>query len=440
MHLPSNRARLAPALLTLFSALCLAVTQAPSAGASPPSPANSPQVGSTSEASQAVQFGLDSSPNECARKVSAAQKASQRDQREHSALCFEPTKKPDQSAQGAPKPPPWCVPVNTGWTRNRHDACMIRFGKVVHTRTNSNGQTRIIGTASVSIVNWMYTYSDDVTFTQHMMVQVGSTVGDTAGLSIAGSGFQCQGINCQPAKTSFSRQLIDRKGAQANAYLTARWGAPPGAPARGTQIKLSTVMEWVALNRQGNSTEPEYERAPVVRCDHALPGPTRPGCIIPEVLPVMLYKLKGPYPELAKHIAAAQKSGLPGAYSAKGQKATVLFRLTDGKKITKNRDRSCPTGRGSYPRPPGKTCDEYPFASTYQGAWTANPSTSPSALRRTFSWCSLPSAVPKNRTGKKGYSICMINGKQNTDGGRALDNFYVDQRVLEKDAFQVWIK
>ncbi|MFC0042212.1 hypothetical protein [Actinomadura rayongensis] len=177
----------------------------------------------------------------------------------------------------------------------------------------------------------------------------------------------------------------------------------------------------------------------MVRANRALPGSTKPGCIIPEALPVMLYKLNGPFLELAKHIAAAQKSRLVGAYSEKGKKATVLNCLVDAGKVKQNRDRSCPTGRGAYPRPAGKSCDEYLFASTYQGAKTANSDTSPSALRRTLSRCRLPRAVPRTEPGARA-TACMINAKQNSDGGRALDNFYVDQRVLDKDAFHVWIK
>ncbi|WP_455712281.1 NucA/NucB deoxyribonuclease domain-containing protein [Streptomyces luteogriseus] len=57
----------------------------------------------------------------------------------------------------------------------------------------------------------------------------------------------------------------------------------------------------------------------------------------------------------------AQATGLPGKYGT----THYLTRLTDRRKIKENRDKACPT---SLVRPPDKSCDEYPFASTRQGA------------------------------------------------------------------------
>ncbi|MEU0054454.1 NucA/NucB deoxyribonuclease domain-containing protein [Streptomyces sp. NPDC006309] len=67
---------------------------------------------------------------------------------------------------------------------------------------------------------------------------------------------------------------------------------------------------------------------------------------------------------------------------------------------------------GSRHRPAGKECDEYPFASTWQGASTGGGK---------FNWRMIPKA-------------------QNQGGGKALANFYLYNRILEKDKFLVWIK
>ncbi|MFF8974419.1 NucA/NucB deoxyribonuclease domain-containing protein [Streptomyces sp. NPDC014995] len=56
------------------------------------------------------------------------------------------------------------------------------------------------------------------------------------------------------------------------------------------------------------------------------------------------------------------------------------------------------------------SCDEYPFASTWQGANTGGS-----------------------------YSQRMIDAKQNSGGGRALSLFYLYNRIIEKDRFLVWI-
>src|SRR6266542_4219666 len=150
-------------------------------------------------------------------------------------------------------------------------------------------------------------------------------------------------------------------------------------------------------------------------------GPTPSGLDPP---PLATPRHPRSFPELAHHLSDALGSGLPGAYP----NGSPLFRLTDATLIEKNRDTAC---KKSYFRPPGKTCDEYPFASTREGAYTGGGSP------RTLDWCQIPK-VPQGITGTDGYSVCMIDATQNTNGGLALLSFYRDNRVLSWDAFHVW--
>ncbi|MBM7331887.1 hypothetical protein JS562_55185, partial [Agrobacterium sp. S2] len=101
---------------------------------------------------------------------------------------------------------------------------------------------------------------------------------------------------------------------------------------------------------------------PTVRCDQALPGSTSVGCVIPGATPEVTYPLSG-YPEFGAHLLNAEASGLPGSWYT----ATPLHRLTDATLRQQNRDTACPS---SLTRPTGKSCDEYPFASTWEGALT----------------------------------------------------------------------
>jgi hypothetical protein len=120
----------------------------------------------------------------------------------------------------------------------------------------------------------------------------------------------------------------------------------------------------------------------------------------------MAYAKGGEYPELAKHIEYAQNTmNLPGKHGTK----RYLTRLTDKVKIRANRTTACPK---NLPRLPGQQCDEYPMASTWQGA----------------------------EHGGGDYSRRMINGWQNEEGGKALGRFYLYNRIIEKDKFLVWIK
>ncbi|MFJ6661248.1 hypothetical protein ACIQNG_33615 [Streptomyces sp. NPDC091377] len=105
--------------------------------------------------------------------------------------------------------------------------------------------------------------------------------------------------------------------------------------------------------------------APPVRCDNALPGTSKTGCVMPYI-PAMAYAKTGEFPELAAHIEYAQNTlNLPGKYGT----TRHLTRQTDKVKIRQNRNATCPP---SLPRPPGRSCDEYPMASTWQGGSTGN--------------------------------------------------------------------
>jgi hypothetical protein len=107
---------------------------------------------------------------------------------------------------------------------------------------------------------------------------------------------------------------------------------------------------------------------------------------------------------VAIHIADAQASGLPGAYGTN----QPLTRLTDPVLRDRNGDTACPR---SIPRPPGKQCDEYPFRSTWEGAFT----------------------------GGGRYSIRILDGDKNGRAGTALQTFYNNDRVIERDPFYVRI-
>lgn len=163
---------------------------------------------------------------------------------------------------------------------------------------------------------------------------------------------------------------------------------------------------------------------PRVRCDNALPGVASVGCVFPDYVPAVIYALGGPYPELASHISRGLASGLPGGYPV----GLPLTRLVDPTLQNLNRDVACPP---IYPRPAGKSCDEYPFASSDQGAFTGG------GLPRTFDGCQITLLLPGS-TGPSGYSVCMIDATQNSGGGSALGLFYKDNRVISSDAFRVW--
>ncbi|MEU4313445.1 hypothetical protein [Nocardia sp. NPDC024068] len=161
----------------------------------------------------------------------------------------------------------------------------------------------------------------------------------------------------------------------------------------------------------------------VIRCDNMLSA-NKPGCVFPEIRPVLTYNEPAKVGELAGHIAAAQNSGVPG-----GVGGTPLHKGTQELE-TVNRDITCKKNpRVPSPVPTGRDCDEYPFASSREGG-------SFGGAERTFTdGCLLPD-VAQGVTGP-GYSICMINLSHNRSGGSSARWFYHWNRVLKDDPFYV---
>lgn len=128
------------------------------------------------------------------------------------------------------------------------------------------------------------------------------------------------------------------------------------------------------------------------------------GCVFPEAVPTARWDYSGDLWQVAQHIDEAQRQGQPGRPGT-----TPLQRLVDKDKIKLNRSAACPD---NFPKTTREnSCDEYPFASTYQGA----------------------------HTGGGSYSHKAVNLEQNTNHGNSLSRFYAENRMLDGDKFWVQI-
>ncbi len=151
----------------------------------------------------------------------------------------------------------------------------------------------------------------------------------------------------------------------------------------------NTVTNWV----------PPFKE---IRCDSRPEFLTR-GCVYTGSLTLTYFGLNQNIDEVATHIWAAQRV-LTGSAGWGGR----LNRLSETYNPTLYRDNRrlsrarCEKGA----RPPGDfECDEYPFASTWQGAAGARP--------------------PEN------FSAMYVNGRHNSAAGTYLGHFYTNCRVLD---------
>ncbi|WP_435875254.1 NucA/NucB deoxyribonuclease domain-containing protein [Pseudarthrobacter enclensis] len=187
-----------------------------------------------------------------------------------------------------------------------------------------------------------------------------------------------------------------------------------------------TGSEWTLTFKAPKATNPVAvaEHSTDVRCDTAVPGKTTTGCVIPGITPGITYN-SAYYPAFAAHISKAQQSGLPGGWDQ-----IPLHRLVDTTLQAANRNKACPS---SWVRPAGKSCDEYPFSSTHEGAYTGG------GTARTWPGCEITLPQPSS-TGPTGYSVCMITATENSSAGSALDSvLYAPNRVIAGDSFYVGV-
>jgi hypothetical protein len=139
------------------------------------------------------------------------------------------------------------------------------------------------------------------------------------------------------------------------------------------------------------------------RCDNEVGGISA-GCVFPTFTPVMTSMAR--LPNIAANIRRIQHAG-PHHYGVRVAGGHPLHRTTNPKIQSANNRVACPASR---PRPAMLQCDEYPFATTLEGA---------SRTRRPdWDWTWVPA------------------GEQRQQGG-LLNGFYRQNRILNGDAFWV---
>jgi hypothetical protein len=306
--------------------------------------------------------------------------------------------------------PSWCTTSTYRWVR--FAACRA-IPKSVDAYRVVSGRPQYVGTGYFYENSYQYSdasYPDWVfQLSINMYYRTGSFPTNTR---VQGYDYQCGGycsvVSDFPSQAVFGDLPYGIGWTDTGSYLRS-----------GTVLYTYSTWRYYFTAAGYTSSGAISSGSSTFRCDQWLKGySSSRGCVVPWYDPTLYYK-HGNYPEFAGHLKAAIGSGLPN----------YLTRMYSASGIRDNRNKSCPK---SLHRPKGKSCDEYPFASTYQGAATQGGNPKP----RTFKGCAVPG---KTRTGPSGYSRCMINTSQNSKGGTDLGGFYRWQRLLDHDDFYVRI-
>lgn len=310
--------------------------------------------------------------------------------------------------------PSWCLQAVTGayLGTDRTNACGA-FSSTLEVARNVDGVRTVVGQLHYTWISWVYTAPQMLTWAHQFTLTPYAGWGEGLGWTMNGQGTSWCGAKCSLTETSFTPAA-----AAVGARQTGQAYFQSESLASG-ELKLN-VGDWQFwFTKTGLSSTTGYTNSPTVRCDNALSGSSA-GCVLPDWNAGIIYS-GAQLPEFTAHVSQAQASGLPGS------RGNPLTRTTNESYIALNRAAACPTGVAWLPRPAGKSCDEYPFASTNQGAALAG------GTARTFPWCGVTLQGPAS-TGATGFSICMIDEAENTLAGSQLQTVgFAPQRVLSGD-------
>ena len=310
------------------------------------------------------------------------------------------------------------------WAMTRTSACVFTTGSLTVERMI--GTTRaVVGTARFTTYDYVYMSLTGLDFYWQTQRKFTSLTGEAYKLSHQPTGWCTFNRGCVSISTPGPIQALtvgrtdsyEYHGRSADlAYLLLN----PGKLYRSWYYFAPSDPKIIPANGIQNSL--------TFRCDNAIYN-RAPACVLPEYIPNISYSESGAFNEFASHVRRAQQSGLRG-----GSSTDPLRRITDETWINKNRSTSC--GQTWIVRPPdgSLSCDEYPFASTSQGAWNYGWTAG-----RTFNGCGI--TLPYDHsTGALGFSVCLIDATQNSQAGNVLNQqMYVGQRVLDGDEFYVTI-
>lgn len=318
--------------------------------------------------------------------------------------------------------------TGNGFAAGRFDSCQAHQLLAFHIVCSFLFGCDTVGTATADLVDIQFTDDGDrdIFVSQTLgnwdvegdMTEISLTVNTTcsaaAGTGAAGSG---------PCTTSFgvpTTQLIDEwalEGTSENFYTFEQ----PDSSGTGADLLSYANLNW-HLTVTGGENGPVTADGPdsLVRCDAAgylIAGGAGNGCIFPWA-PVQTWEVhRSSTPESAQNIFEAQTSPattqppslikvIPGTPAT-----SPLHRTRDSSLIASHRQTARAACRtyfpGQYPTP-NTDCDEYPFASTQEGA--VNIDILGLAIRN--------------------YVVKPIDSDDNQLAGSQLGDFYAGQRIM----------
>lgn len=289
-------------------------------------------------------------------------------------------------------------------TMNRHESCYQVF---IPVQVILRPSGRVIGTGMLGYNNRTKLNYKSKTYEQNVRLGLLRATGVVVSGIFAKVDLECKGTeggNCTAKSTN-------GQGPKLLPYPATNTDYTFNVTSDGTTRRYHSPHARITVTHPASPDQASVRpgRPAEVRCDSEKVGSgTGRGCVNWRYTPT--YTLDGTDPnlfEVAGHVKWAQNN-LKNQWGVKG-KGKPLHMLKDEKLQKKNRQKAC----GNANPPQGMSCDEFPFAATYEGAYF-NPD----------------------------YSTHDVTATQNSyEGGRkSRGKFLKNNRVLDADPFWVHVK
>lgn len=288
---------------------------------------------------------------------------------------------------------------------SRTRACRNAVGAVLLIESRNNVKI-VTGTFVAQMVSRAEASRRSLRIDNDIAVNVVRRMGTAQGKAIHMTGpYECNSTAC-----------VSQSGYLNALNVTNSWRRAEGVSKldipRGQKRDISETWR-IRISVPGRANVTAWTVSTQPRCDNNYVSGLGQGCVYDEVRPIVTIPASGLTSEAGTHIRRAISSGLP----------STLTR-TDPSSRRANSKAACPA---SLPRPAGHQCDEYPFASSREGAAVGGTA-------RVFSGCHLTTAIG---AGPVGFSRCMILSTHNRRGGAIIARTYYTNRVLPGDKFSV---
>ncbi|MBV9449116.1 MAG: hypothetical protein JO345_24780 [Streptosporangiaceae bacterium] len=349
-------------------------------------------------------------PDTCAQlRTQAPQLASQARARrlvgqgQLTVSCVQPAAVGTRTARNATSQSPVCGFEQ--WYYDRFDMCAIVAGEYyLYTLDPETGEMVETGDLTFEITHDIALSAVTSTFAESDEFLVTSAAGDAdSGTTIALS-VSCGG-SCR-ATNHFEPSPVED-----GSNLT---GSVSYSDSTTTVDSTSSSYTWVFHNPIATNGPVSFSFGSLTyRCDDEVAA--YPGCVVPAYTPTLTTMTL--LPAIDANIASIQAAGPHHYGNPSYSPAYPLHRTTDPTIQNANNSTACPPSRkprpgGSYPYvgPAPGSCDEYPFATTLEGA---------------------------SRTQKPDWGTAIVPPSEQSAQGGYISSFYQANRILDGDAFWV---